>query len=196
MSKTRSFRLAMAALAVTIVAAIALIGSPAPALAGMCVPPAPPQSCADVDAYCVAYCTAPLCNCGPYGTYQACVDANNTSFQCAPPSTTTGTCTDDGRVNQNCSAPEIVYCDEDEVDFFYYNYADLDGEYDFSVPTDALLVSVEETTLVWQDGAVRIYLNPDGTVTMYAPQTDAKTYFLRFDPFQCAPMEEGAEWGL
>src|SRR5258705_8226996 len=120
MSNKRSFRLAMAALAVTIVAAIALISSPAPALAGCGAPPPDPSTCAEVSPFCAAN---GICF---YGSVAAC--EANFSYLCA--ASATGTCTDDGRVNDNCSAPEIVYCDEDEVDFYYYNYVTGEGEYD------------------------------------------------------------------
>ena len=105
-------------------------------------------------------------------------------------------CADDGRVNTNCSAPEIVYCDEDQIDFYYYNYFTLKGEFDFSIPAADLMKSVNVKTLIKQDGAVKVFLNPDGTVLLLAPQTDGKIYFMIFDPDRCVSLREGAEWGL
>jgi len=45
-------------------------------------------------------------------------------------------------------------------------------------------------------GNVKVYLLPDGTVELLAPQPDGKIYFMIFDPSSCSSLQESAEWGL
>jgi len=184
------FRIAMALLAAIMIAA-AVLGSAGPAQASLFTV----KSCKDVFYY-MKQCLQWYPN--NQAMYESCLDLVYTSanYYGVNVEACFEGCSEDGRVNQNCSAPEIVYCDEDTVDFYAYNYFTLEGDYDFKIATADLLKSVSVRKLIKQDGAVKVFLNVNGTVMVLAPQTDGKIYFLVFDPMSCAPMNEGAEWGV
>lgn len=174
-------RFALLGLALVMAAALLpATGHPAQAAAVACN--APPTSCS-------LSAIAAYCNCFDFSDICA---ANLKASLCAKPSA----CADDGRVNTNCSAPEILYCNGDNADFYAYNFDTGKGEFDFSIPLADLMKSVEVKTLVKQMGDVKVYLLPDGTVELLAPQPDGKVYFMIFDPSNCASMQESAEWGL
>jgi len=101
---------------------------------------------------------------------------------------------EDGRINTNCSAPEIVYCNGDNAEFYAYNYDISEGEFDFSIPLADLQKSVAVKTLIKHVGAVSVYLMPDGRVLLVAAQPDGKDYFMFWDPSTCSSIQEGAEW--
>jgi hypothetical protein len=105
-------------------------------------------------------------------------------------------CADDGRTNTNCSAPEFLYCSGDTLNFYLYDYATGKGTLDFSVKQSDLPESVRKETLVKQDGSVTLYMEPDGTFKLLAPQPDGKIYFMIFDASDCTSLREGAEWNL
>jgi hypothetical protein len=181
----------MIALAVVMIA-VAALGAAGPVSASVY----PVYTCEDLSFY-IDYCADALLPGNPLG-YQGCLSAvyAGADYNGLDVKTCFQNCGEDGRINQNCSAPEIAYCDEEEIDFYYYNYFTGNGEYDFSVDMSNLMQSVKVKTLIKQDGAIKIYLNPDGTVLMLAPQTDGKIYYMSFDPQMCVPLGEGAEWGL
>jgi hypothetical protein len=147
-------------------------------------------------------CAVPLvCDATAINNYCSCLDGDMAACTAAKTAELCGTdeagvCGDDSRVNTNCSAPEILYCNGDDAEFYQYNYSTGKGLYHFSIPLADLMQPVEVRTLLKQVGKVKVYLNPDGTVELQAPQTDGKIYFMVFDPGQCASLQEGAEWGL
>jgi len=120
---------------------------------------------------------------------EACKAELNNEFNCP-------TDCGDSRVNTNCSAPEIVYCNGDNADFYAYNFDTLKGDFDFSIPLADLQMSVAEKTLVKQVGTVKVYLMPDGRVLLVARQPDGKDYFMFWDPSNCASLQESAEWNV
>jgi hypothetical protein len=128
------------------------------------------------------------------------VVAGNTIETSTPSSATCSAggngCADDGRVNTNCSAPEILYCGGDTLKFYAYNTFTGEGDFDFSVKQSDLPESVSKETLVKQDGSVKLYMEPDGTFKLLAPQPDGKIYFMIFDTSDCTSLREGAEWNL
>ncbi len=107
--------------------------------------------------------------------------------KCAPPPD----CKTDGRVNTNCSAPEVLYCTDGMMNF--YKIVDGEGVFDFSYDPKNLPASVETNTLLVQHGAVSLYMLPDGSLEMTAPQTDGKTYFMVFNPSSCTSQYESAQ---
>lgn len=109
-----------------------------------------------------------------------------------------GTCSD-GRVNENCAAPTIVYCSEDTVAFWKMGVdknGNPAGYLAYSVPRSSLMKSVSVKTLIKQSGQDKLYLLPDGRALLIARQGDGKDYFMYFDPAECAVLQEGAEWGV
>jgi hypothetical protein len=142
--------------------------------------------CAHVGGFCE------VVSCGDAQCEAKCNAAVNSYFACNPDDT----CADDGRVNTNCSAPEIVYCNGDKADFYAYNYDTGKGDFDFSIGLGDLQQSVDEKTLVKQDGTVKVYLMPDGRVLLVARQPDGKDYFMYWNPDNCTSLEESAQWGV
>jgi len=78
---------------------------------------------------------AAYCNC--FDFTQQCESSLKASL-CAQPSA----CADDDRVNTNCSAQEILYCNGDQADFYAYNFDTGKGEFDFSIPLADLMQGV------------------------------------------------------
>jgi hypothetical protein len=100
----------------------------------------------------------------------------------------------DGRVNENCGAPVITYCDSKAIEFWML--VDGKGEKVFSVAQSDLPESVSEKTLVKKEGDIKLYMQPDGTFLLLAPQSDGKIYYMILDADTCATLREGAEWNL
>ena len=141
--------------------------------------------------------------CDPMAIYNYCMGMDGFALQeaCKAELTAelcggTNACGLDSRVNTNCSAPEILYCNGDDAEFYKYDYATGKGNYHFSIPLADLNQDVKVKTLLKQVGQVKVYLLPDGTVELLAPQPDGKIYFMIFDPGQCSSLQESAEWGL
>jgi hypothetical protein len=103
----------------------------------------------------------------------------------------TGGCTGDGRLNANCGSPVAVYCSEDKIDFYLID-ANGEGQLVLSLSADDLddLNPGKEPVLVKKVGDMRVYLLPDGTFKLMAPQSDGKTYYLFWS--DCQVFAEGA----
>lgn len=181
----KAFKTVMVVLALALVAALMLgAGATHPALAGCSVVPLP-KTCADVSSFC-----ADPCGGGLYFDTPAQCTSTLEGELCGGGSA----CGNDGRTNTNCSAPEILYCSDGMANF--YKFVEGEGIAHFSINLSELQQSVEVNTLIMQVGDVRVYLLPDGTAELLAPQPDGKTYFMVFDPSNCTSIKEGAEFGL
>jgi hypothetical protein len=105
-------------------------------------------------------------------------------------SSTSG-CTGDGRSNGNCGAPVVMYCSEDQIDFYLID-ASGEGYLALRLTSDDLdgVTPGSEPKLVKRAGDVRVYLLPDGTFKLMAPQSDGKTYYMFWS--DCQVIAEGA----
>jgi hypothetical protein len=112
-------------------------------------------------------------------------------YSCDP----TFVCGDDGRVNKNCAAPVVTYCDGETVDV--WKLTNGEGSLLFSFDLSTVPTSGNSDKLLKQVGQVKLYWrHEDGMLKLLAPQTDGKVYYMLLDPANCTAEREGAEWGL
>ena len=115
-----------------------------------------------------------------------------TDFTPPPP----GLCAGDGRINTNCAAPVITYCDSEMVKVYKLDL-EQEGSLLFTYKIADLPTSGSSDKLLKQVGKVKLYWrHEDGLLKLLAPQPDGKIYYMIFDPYTCTSEREGAEWGL